>query len=122
MMSSSYPSRWDSVVLILDRRQDLLEVKTLPTYMTSLSAKHTPSLVIGLEEVDLVRRRLITSESTLSPDLRHSSPIVRDAVWGFRVSDGHRGNKNATYLFLLELGTGQHCNDLIDQFRQDFSD
>ena len=46
-----------------------------------LNIKQTPSLVRASSEVDFVLSMETISPKILSPNLRHSSPTVRAAVW-----------------------------------------
>jgi hypothetical protein len=50
------------------------------TYTSSHRVKQTPSRVRISDDMDLVLRRDTISASTFSPNLRHNSEIVRDAV------------------------------------------
>lgn len=52
----------------------------------------TPSLVAESDALDLLWSMATTSAKILSPDLRHSSPIVRDAVYHSMSSEQIRGD------------------------------
>jgi hypothetical protein len=51
------------------------------TYTSSLSARQTPCRIDGSVDEALARRMPMTSVRTFSPDLRQSSPMVREAVY-----------------------------------------
>ena len=90
--------------------------------MSSQSVKQTPARTRSSGDVDFERKMATISPRIFSPDLRHSSTVVRAAV--YRNVSAERANflRPSTHLLLVDFVAGQQVDDLGQKLGQDLPD